>query len=112
MAAAALVQMLGGTPSQALDAATLAIANLLGLVCDPVRGLVEVPCQARNAIGVSNAFTSAQLSLAGVRLPIPFDEAVSAMREVGRALPASLRETALGGLAACPSAGTCGRCGT
>ena len=111
MAAAALVQMLGGTPSQALDAATLAIANLLGLVCDPVRGLVEVPCQARNAIGVSNAFTSAQLSLAGVRLPVPFDEAVSAMREVGHALPASLRETALGGLAACPSAGTCGRCG-
>lgn len=117
MAAASIVQMLGGTPTQALDAATLAIANLLGLVCDPVRGLVEIPCQARNAIGVANAFSAAQLSLAGAALPIPFDEAVAAMREVGHALPSSLRETAQGGLAACPSmlatssCGACGACG-
>ena len=111
MAAAALVQLLGGTPRQELDAAVLALSNLLGLVCDPVRGLVEVPCQARNAIGVADAFTAAQLALCGVALPVPFDEAVEAVRQVGCALPASLRETALGGLAACPSArATAGAC--
>ena len=109
MAAAALVQMLGGDPAMCLDAATLAISNLLGLVCDPVRGLVEVPCQARNAIGVANAYTAAQMALSGVALPIPFDEAVEAMSQVGHALPESLRETALGGLAATPSA--CALCG-
>ena len=109
MAAAALVQLLGGDPAMCLDAATLAISNLLGLVCDPVRGLVEVPCQARNAIGVANAYTAAQMALSGVTLPIPFDEAVEAMAQVGRALPESLRETALGGLAATPSA--CALCG-
>ncbi len=111
MAAAGLVHLLGGGAEESLAAATLAIANLLGLVCDPVRGLVEVPCQARNAIGVANAFTAAQMACAGVRLPVPFDEAVQAMDEVGRSLPASLRETALGGLAACPSAGGCAACG-
>ena len=109
MAAAALVQLLGGSPALCLDAATLAISNLLGLVCDPVRGLVEVPCQARNAIGVANAYTAAQMALSGVALPIPFDEAVEAMAQVGHALPESLRETALGGLAATPSA--CALCG-
>ncbi|MBS5450205.1 MAG: L-serine ammonia-lyase, iron-sulfur-dependent, subunit alpha [Coriobacteriia bacterium] len=108
MAAAALVQLLGGSAQTCLNAATLAISNLLGLVCDPVRGLVEVPCQARNAIGVANAYTAAQMALSGVALPIPFDEAVEAMAQVGHALPESLRETALGGLAAAPS--VCGAC--
>ncbi|MBM6782750.1 L-serine ammonia-lyase, iron-sulfur-dependent, subunit alpha, partial [Bacteroides mediterraneensis] len=84
---------------------------LLGLVCDPVGGLVEVPCQARNAIGVAAAFSAAQLALSGVRSLVPFDEVVRAMAEVGRALPATLRETAAGGLAATPSArAACTRC--
>ena len=104
MAAAALVELLGGTPEQALTAASLAISNLLGLVCDPVGGLVEVPCQARNAIGVAAAFSSAQLALSGVRSLVPFDEVVAAMAEVGHALPSRLRETARGGLAATPTA--------
>ena len=109
MAAAACAQLLGGTPEQALDASSLAISNLLGLVCDPVGGLVEVPCQARNAIGVAAAYSSAQLALSGVRSLVPFDEVVLAMAEVGHALPASLRETARGGLAATPTA--CAACG-
>lgn len=104
MAAAACTQLLGGSPSQALSAGSIAISNLLGLVCDPVCGLVEVPCQARNAIGVAAAFSSTQLILSGVKSLVPFDEVVQAMYEVGHALPASLRETAQGGLAACPSA--------
>lgn len=104
MAAAAIAQLMGATPNQVLTAASIAIANLLGLVCDPVRGLVETPCQIRNAVGVANALTAAQLSCAGVGFALPFDEVVQAMRSVGRALPMELRETALGGLAACPSA--------
>ena len=104
MAAAALVELLGGTPEQALTAASLAISNLLGLVCDPVGGLVEVPCQARNAIGVAAAFSSAQLALSGVEWLVPFDQVVAAMSEVGHALPSRLRETARGGLAATPAA--------
>ncbi len=108
MAAAALVQMLGGTPEQALDASSLALSNLLGLVCDPIGGLVELPCQTRNAIGVAAAFSAAQLSLCGVGSLVPFDEVVRAMRDVGHALPASLRETARGGLAATPTA--CAAC--
>jgi L-serine dehydratase len=108
MAASALVELLGGTPEQEADAASLAISNLLGLVCDPIGGLVEVPCQARNAIGVAAAFSSAQLALSGVRSLVPFDEVVVAMGEVGHALPASLRETARGGLATTPSA--CAAC--
>ncbi|HIY79058.1 MAG TPA: L-serine ammonia-lyase, iron-sulfur-dependent, subunit alpha [Candidatus Olsenella excrementavium] len=112
MAAAALVELLGGTPEQALTAASLAISNLLGLVCDPVGGLVEVPCQARNAIGVAAAFSSAQLALSGVRWFVPFDEVVAAMAEVGHALPSRLRETARGGLAATPAArAACAGCG-
>ena len=103
MAASAAAQLLGGSPQQCLDAAALALSNLLGLVCDPIAGLVESPCQTRNAIGVSNAFTSAQLALAGVRLPIPFDEMVEAMYKVGLSLPFELRETALGGCAATPT---------
>lgn len=115
MAAAAVVELLNGTPEQALCAASLAISNLLGLVCDPVGGLVEVPCQARNAIGVAAAISSAQLALSGVRSLVPFDEVVAAMAEVGHALPSRLRETARGGLAATPTAqaacAACGACG-
>ncbi len=111
MAAAALVQLLGGSPKQALNAASIALGNLLGLVCDPIGGLVEAPCQNRNAIGVACAFTAAQLSMAGIAASVPFDEAAEAMLRVGRMLPLELRETALGGLATCPSACTkCGGC--
>lgn len=112
MAAAAVTQMLGGGPRLALSAASTAIANLLGLVCDPVRGLVEYPCQNRNAIGVADAISATQLALSGVLDPLPFDEVVGAMKSVGDSLPSTLRETALGGLAAAPSAcKICGRCG-
>ncbi|WP_311396970.1 L-serine ammonia-lyase, iron-sulfur-dependent, subunit alpha [Lancefieldella parvula] len=111
MSASALTELLGGTPQQCLDAASIAISNLLGLICDPVRGLVEYPCQDRNAIGVAAAISSSQLALAGVGNPIPFDEVAHAMAEVGAALPVSLRETAKGGLAATPSAPTaCASC--
>lgn len=103
MAASAAAQLLGGSPQQCLNAAALALSNLLGLVCDPIAGLVESPCQTRNAIGVANAFTSAQLALAGVKLPVPFDEMVDAMYKVGLSLPFELRETALGGCAATPT---------
>lgn len=108
MAAAAAVEVMGGTPDMCLNAAATALSNLLGLVCDPVGGLVEVPCQNRNAIGVANAFSAAQLALSGVSSLVPFDESAQAMLEVGRALPASLRETAQGGLAVAPSA--CAAC--
>ncbi len=112
MAAAALVQLHGGTPAQALDASSLALSNLLGLVCDPVAGLVEVPCQTRNAIGVAAAFSSAQLALSGMRSLVPFDEMAHVMLSVGRALPAELRETAKGGIAQAPTAqNACKRCG-
>lgn len=112
MAAAALVQMHGGTPEQALDAASITISNMLGLVCDPVGGLVEVPCQARNAQGVAAAFTGAQLALSGVRSLVPFDEMAAVMLQVGHALPTTLRETAKGGIATAPSAlSACARCG-
>lgn len=112
MAAAALVQMHGGTPAQALDAASITLSNLLGLVCDPVGGLVEVPCQNRNAIGVAAAFTSAQLVLSGVHALVPLDEMAKVMLNVGHALPSSLRETAKGGIAVAPSAlRACDRCG-
>ena len=87
-----------------LDAAANAIANLLGLVCDPVAGLVQVPCQKRNAAAAANALISADAALAGITNLVPFDETVAAMYEVGTALPSELRETSLGGLAACPSA--------
>lgn len=112
MAAAALVQMLGGTPAQSLDASSIALSNLLGLVCDPVGGLVEVPCQNRNAIGVAAAFSSAQLALSGIKSLAPFDEMAHVMLSVGHALPATLRETAKGGIAQAPSArAACARCG-
>jgi len=99
MAAGAATEMLGGTPAQAGHAASLALQGLLGLVCDPVGGLVEVPCVARNATGAAVALTGIELALAGVRFAIPFDQVAEALASVGRALPVSLRETALGGLA-------------
>lgn len=103
MAAAAVVEMAGGTPEMSLHAAAIAIKNILGLVCDPIAGLVEVPCALRNASGATNALISADLALAGVKSIIPFDEVIEAMYNVGRALPVELRETALGGLAATPT---------
>lgn len=106
MAAAAAVELLGGTPEQAGHAASLALQGLLGLVCDPVAGLVEIPCIARNATGSSVALAAADMALAGVRFPIPFDEVVDAASHVGRSIPPSLRETARGGLAATPTAHT------
>jgi len=103
MAAAAVVEMAGGTPEQALHAASIAIQNILGLVCDPVAGLVEAPCYLRNSSGAVNALTSADLALAGVKSIIPFDEVVDAMYKVGKSLPFELRETALGGIASTPT---------
>ena len=103
MAASAIVEMMGGTPEMCLNAATFALSNLLGLVCDPIAGLVESPCQSRNAIGVANAITSAELVLSGVNHHIPFDEMAEAMLRVGRSLPFELRETALGGCAGTPT---------
>ena len=103
MAAAAAVQLEGGSPRQALTAAAIALTNMLGLVCDPVGGLVEEPCQKRNASAAANALVSARMALAGVASTAPFDETVDAMRRVGAALPMELRETALGGIATCAS---------
>jgi len=103
MAAAAAVQLSGGTPAQSGHAASLALQGQLGLVCDPIGGLVEVPCVYRNATGAAVALASAEMALAGVEFPVPFDEVVDAMGLVGRSLPPSLRETALGGLAVTPT---------
>lgn len=103
MASAAAVEMMGGTPEQCLDAAAITISNMLGLVCDPIAGLVEMPCQSRNAAGASNALTSAEMALAGIKAAVPFSEMADAMYRVGRGLPAELRETALGGCAATPT---------
>ncbi|MHB1340694.1 MAG: L-serine ammonia-lyase, iron-sulfur-dependent, subunit alpha [Coriobacteriia bacterium] len=103
MAAAAAVQMAGGSPEQAGHAAAFALQGLMGLVCDPVGGLVEVPCVARNATGTAVALAAVELALAGVEFPIPLDEVIDAMGAVGRSLPPSLRETARGGLAISPT---------
>ena len=108
MAASAAVELLGGTPLQCTYAASTVLMNMLGLVCDPVGGLVEYPCQNRNAAGVSNALIAAEMSLAGIPQFIPLDEMIDAMYTVGKKLPAELRETALGGCAATPSA--CEKC--
>ena len=108
MAAAAAVELMQGSPRQCLDAASTVLMNMLGLVCDPIGGLVESPCQARNAAGVANALIAAEMALAGITQIIPFDEMLETMYAVGRKLPAELRETALGGCAATPSA--CARC--
>lgn len=103
MAAAAMVEMAGGTPEMCGHACAIAIKNQLGLVCDPIAGLVEVPCVKRNAGGVACAFTAAELALAGIKSVIPVDEIIDAMREVGDSMPCALKETALGGLAATPT---------
>lgn len=111
MAAAALVCLRGGSPEAAFEAAGFALISVMGLVCDPIGGLVEFPCALRNASGVVNALSSADLALAGVLSVVPFDEVVEAMYRVGQALPYTLRETALGGLAVTPSAqSACNRC--
>ena len=108
MDASAAVELLGGTPLQCTYAASTVLMNMLGLVCDPVGGLVEYPCQNRNAAGVSNALIAAEMSLAGITQFIPLDEMIDTMYTVGKKLPAELRETALGGCATTPSA--CERC--
>ena len=112
VAASAAVELMGGSPKQCLDAASTVLMNMLGLVCDPVGGLVEYPCQNRNAAGVANALIATEMALAGVPQLIPFDEMLDAMYKVGKRLPAELRETALGGCATTPSAcEACHMCG-
>ena len=108
MAASAVVEMMGGTPEECCEAASVALSNLLGLVCDPVRGLVEIPCQTRNTIGAVGAFTAAELAMADAGLHVPLDEMIRITYDVGRALPESLRETAKGGCAVAPS--LCAEC--
>ena len=103
MAASAAVELMGGSPEQSVSAASTVLMNMLGLVCDPVGGLVEYPCQNRNAAGVANALIAAERSLAGIRQMIPLDEMIDTMYQVGRRIPYELRETALGGCAATPS---------
>ena len=103
MAAAAAVELRGGTPEQAGEACAMVLKNVMGLVCDPVAGLVEVPCAKRNALGASLAMVMADMALAGINSVIPVDEVITAMGAVGRSLPESLRETAKGGLAVTPT---------
>lgn len=103
MAAAAIVEMAGGTPQQSADAFAMTLKNMLGLVCDPVAGLVEVPCVKRNAGGASLAIVSADMALAGVQSRIPCDEVIGAMYRIGKTMPSALRETGEGGLAATPT---------
>jgi len=102
MAAAALVFLMGGTDEMMANACAMGVKNLLGLVCDPVGGLVEVPCVKRNVIGAMDALSAAQMALAGITSRVPPDQVLDAMREVGDALPHSLKETGKGGLAATP----------
>ena len=103
MAAAAVVELAGGAPAQVGDAVAIALKNVLALVCDPVAGLVEVPCVKRNAAGVAGAFVAAELALAGVPSAIPPDEVIAAMKKVGDAMAPALKETAEGCLAATPT---------
>lgn len=103
MAAAAIVEMVGGTPQQCAEAFAITLKNMLGLVCDPVAGLVEVPCVKRNAMGASNALVAADLALAGVTSRIPCDEVIAAMYRIGQSMSPNLKETARGGLAATPT---------
>ncbi len=100
MSAAAVVEMAGGSPSQSAEAVAIALKNMLGLVCDPVAGMVEAPCVKRNAMGGAIAMVAADLAMAGVTSVIPADEVIGAMYRIGRDMPTSLKETALGGLAA------------
>lgn len=103
MAAAAIVEMAGGTPQQSAEAMAITLKNMLGLVCDPVAGLVEVPCVKRNAMGASNAMIAADMALAGITSRIPCDEVIDAMYKIGQTMPTALRETGRGGLAATPT---------
>lgn len=103
MAAAAIVEMAGGTPQQSAEAFAMTLKNMLGLVCDPVAGLVEVPCVKRNAGGASLAIVSADMALAGVTSRIPCDEVIGAMYRIGKTMPSALRETGEGGLADTPT---------
>ena len=112
MAASAATELMGGTPLQCTYAASTVLMNMLGLVCDPVGGLVDYPCQNRNASGVAIALVAAEMSLAGIIQLIPLDEMITIMFTVGKKLPAELRETALGGCATAPSAcESCHMCG-
>ncbi|WHX68536.1 L-serine ammonia-lyase, iron-sulfur-dependent, subunit alpha [Peribacillus frigoritolerans] len=103
MASAAIVEMAGGTPAQSAEAMAITLKNMLGLVCDPVAGLVEVPCVKRNAMGAANAMVAADMALAGITSRIPCDEVIDAMYKIGQTMPSALRETAQGGLAATPT---------
>ncbi|WP_078380933.1 L-serine ammonia-lyase, iron-sulfur-dependent, subunit alpha [Sutcliffiella halmapala] len=103
MAAAAIVEMAGGTPDQSAQAMAITLKNMLGLVCDPVAGLVEVPCVKRNAMGAANAMVAADMALAGITSTIPCDEVIDAMYKIGLTMPTALKETAQGGLAATPT---------
>lgn len=100
MAAAGAVELKGGTPVMSMEAFSFALINIMGLVCDPVAGLVQIPCAQRNASQAVNALLSADLALSGAKFPIPTDEVIDAMYKVGKLLPAQLRETAMGGIAA------------
>ncbi|MEG0308242.1 MAG: L-serine ammonia-lyase, iron-sulfur-dependent, subunit alpha [Clostridium sp.] len=102
MAAAALVEMMGGTPQMAFDAGAMVIKNVEGLVCDPIAGLVEIPCAKRNVAGVVSALTMADVAMAGVESKIPFDDTIISMYKIGKGLPSELRETGMGGLAVTP----------
>ena len=102
MAAAALVSLRGGTPSQMANACAMALKNLLGLVCDPVGGLVEIPCVKRNVVGAVNALSAADMALAGIKSAIPADQVIDTMRQVGDAMSSQLKETSRGGLAVSP----------
>lgn len=103
MAAVAAVEAAGGSPEQSSQALAIALSNLLGLVCDPIAGLVEIPCVKRNAIGAGNALIAADMALAGCTSMIPADECISALDKVGRSMSVDLRETGLGGLAGTPT---------
>lgn len=103
MAAAAIVEIAGGTPEQSAHAMAITLKNMLGLVCDPVAGLVEVPCVKRNAMGAANAMIAADMALAGIKSRIPCDEVIDSMYRIGQAMPTALKETARGGLAATPT---------
>ena len=103
MAASALVELCGGTPRMAEHACAIALKNVLGLVCDPVAGLVEIPCIKRNAMGTANAFTAAEMALAGIESKIPADEVIWSMKKIGDSMHSDLKETARGGLAATPT---------
>lgn len=99
MAAAAIVEMAGGTPNMSFTAASIALKNVMGLICDPIAGLVESPCSKRNSSGAVNAMISAEIALSGIKSVVDFDETVEAMKKVGNLMHSSLKETALGGIA-------------